>query len=268
MIAPEMAKQILPSFCRRAQKRFREREKVRPLTTSTRICTHSAAFCISSASENWRVTDIGCCTLSQERQEQRQNAMATLEAELASLAKAKEALEERNAVLEKAVALRQGQACMAADPKAFDPQTYVEAKVDDSTALIVTVGKQSRQLTQREVSEMTRRDHLNLYQVPSSFGFLPPLVQQKERNAECTFGTQAYVDELRQLLAAADDQEREDRMVTLVRELCALNLAVALAKPKEFAEFQASRMDEEEPPSQPSPPPASVWKRCLASPSY
>ena len=64
--------------------------------------------------------------LEQERQGQRQNAMATLEAHIASLAKEKADLEARNALLEQAATLRLKQERIDSTPGYMDGEFFVE----------------------------------------------------------------------------------------------------------------------------------------------
>ena len=75
---------------------------------------------------------------------------------------------------------------------------------------------------------------------------------------------QDYVEALREKLSAADTPERRESMVQLVQELCSLNLAIALAKPSEFAKFHTSRLDDEGPANQQPPP--GFWHQCLVCP--
>ena len=97
----------------------------------------------------------------------RQNALATLESELAALTKAKEELERRNASLEQAMAVRQEQQRFDAQPATFDPQFWVEAGIDDPSELLprITVGPEPRQFTQEEISGMSYEQHIALYKV-------------------------------------------------------------------------------------------------------
>lgn len=65
-------------------------------------------------------------------------------------------------------------------------------------------------------------------------------------------------------MGKAESPSRQEAMIKHVSELCALNLAVALAKPLEFAQFHVSKLDEDTPSAQ--QPPIQVWKNCLVCP--
>ena len=68
---------------------------------------------------------------------------------------------------------------------------------------------------------------------------------------------------LQQQLEVQPSQEQTERIIQLVHELCALNLATAVANPRQYSQFQLSRLDLEEP--QAIQTPRSVWVRCLVS---
>lgn len=61
----------------------------------------------------------------QERQEERQGAMALLEAELSSLREQKARLEDKNKALEQSMRMREQQKKFDAIPADFDPQYFV-----------------------------------------------------------------------------------------------------------------------------------------------
>lgn len=69
------------------------------------------------------------------------------------------------------------------------------------------------------------------------------------------------MEELKRQISNEKSQERQEMLAKLVSELCALNLAIAMAKPSEFAKFHVSKLDEESPG--PSQAPPEMWKRCM-----
>lgn len=75
---------------------------------------------------------------------------------------------------------------------------------------------------------------------------------------------QGYVDALKAQLQGGATPASRERMASLVRELCSLNLAVAVAQPKQYSEFHVSRLDGDAPA--PVEPPMEVWRRCLVPP--
>ena len=77
---------------------------------------------------------------------------------------------------------------------------------------------------------------------------------------------QEYIGALKQELEQGNPATQQETVVKLVSELCALNLAVALAKPLEFAKFHNSKLDGDTPSEQ--QPPVQVWKDCLVSPPF
>ena len=72
---------------------------------------------------------------------------------------------------------------------------------------------------------------------------------------------QGYVEELRKQISKERCPERQEELAKLVSELCALNLAIAMSKPSEFAKFHVSKLDEETSGASQAPP--ETWKRCL-----
>ena len=69
------------------------------------------------------------------------------------------------------------------------------------------------------------------------------------------------MEELKKQISAERSQERQEKLSKLVSELCDLNLAIAMAKPKEFAKFHVSKLDEDGLAASQAPP--ETWKRCL-----
>ena len=69
------------------------------------------------------------------------------------------------------------------------------------------------------------------------------------------------MEELRKQISKERCQDRQDKLSKLVSELCALNLAIAMAKPSEFAKFHVSKLDEDGLVASQVPP--ETWKRCL-----
>ena len=74
------------------------------------------------------------------------------------------------------------------------------------------------------------------------------------------------MEELRRQISKDRCQERQEKLAKLVSELCALNLAIAMAKPSEFAKFHVSKLDEEIPGASQAPP--ETWKRCLVRSAF
>jgi len=119
----------------------------------------------------------------------------------------------------------------------------VESIVDDFSELLpeLTLGPggeqlaTTRQLTQEDTATITFKQHATLYK--------------------------GYVDALKAQLQGGATPASRERMASLVRELCSLNLAVAVAQPKQYSEFHVSRLDGDAPA--PVEPPMEVWRRCL-----
>lgn len=101
----------------------------------------------------------------QERQEQRQGAMALLESQLALLAEEKDALEKRNAALEQAMRIKEEQQDYAATPASWDPDLFIEVSLADPEELLprISVDGNTRRLSKEDLAKLSLQEHIALY---------------------------------------------------------------------------------------------------------
>ena len=103
----------------------------------------------------------------QERQSERQSAIATLETQLAELSDEKAALERRNSVLEQAMRIKKEQEDYSTKPASWDPELFVDVSFvgpEDMLPLITIHGDQ-RRLSKEDLAKLSFREHAALYTV-------------------------------------------------------------------------------------------------------